>query len=833
MLKVVILYVCCLFFPAAVVIAQLVSPGQYLGYEPGKRYTPHHKIVDYAKSVAAAKPDMVKFEQYGKTYEGRDLVLLYVSSPQNMLRLQEIRKNNLALTGMAKGVQPKVNEETPTIIWLSYNVHGNETSSSEAALKTLYALVDPANADTKRWLQHTVVIIDPCVNPDGRDRYVNWFNGQVGSNYNVDPQAREHNEPWPGGRTNHYNFDLNRDWAWQTQAETQQRMVVYNKWMPQIHVDFHEQGVSEPYYFAPAAEPLHDVITPWQRDFQKEIGKNNARYFDQNGWLYFTKERFDLFYPAYGDTYPTYNGAIGMTYEQGGGPRGGLGIVTSEGDTLTLTDRINHHYTTGLATIEVAAAHSHKLLKEFQKFFDDSRNNSASKVKSYVITSNNAGTMNRLAQLLTLNEITFGIPTITAVNGYDYSTASRAKGKLNKYSLAISTAQPKSVLARVLLEPHSHLVDSNTYDITAWSLPYVYNVQGYSVNEEVPVQPFVPFGDKKVVEPSAYGYLIRYNAISSIKVLAYLLKQGIKVRYTEKPLTYSDKVFERGTLIVLQRGNPASLYNILQSLNNEVEIVGVSTGFMQTGPDFGSPDVKVIEAPKVAVVTGEQVSALAAGEVWHWFDQQIDYPVTLVNASDLSRINLGKYTDLVFPNGNYRLLSDKNFLIRLKDYVTNGGNVIALEGAVEQLAGAEWGLAPKKEIKDDKTQAPYDLVKRYENRERDDLVNAIPGAIYKIELDNSHPLAFGYGNTYYALKQDARVYEFLNDGWNVGVLKKNNYVSGFAGSKVKEQLKDGLVLGVQPMGRGTVVYMADNPLFRQFWEGGKLLFGNAVFLVGQ
>ena len=243
---------------------------------------------------------------------------------------------------------------SPAIVWLSYNIHGNEPASTEAAMKVLYALVDPSNAETKQWLQNVVVVIDPCQNPDGRDRYVNWYNNAVGKNFNADPQSREHDEPWPYGRTNHYNFDMNRDWAWQTQKEMQQKLKLYNDWLPQVHVDLHEQEYDAPYYFAPAAQPYHEVITQWQRDFQVQIGKNNAKYFDANGWLYYTKQIYDLFYPSYGDTYPTYSGAIGMTYEQGG-IDAGLGIKTSTGDTLTLTDRIAHHYTASMSTIEVSA----------------------------------------------------------------------------------------------------------------------------------------------------------------------------------------------------------------------------------------------------------------------------------------------------------------------------------------------------------------------------------------------------------------------------------------------------------------------------------------------
>ena len=237
----------------------------------------HHRVVEYFRSVATAKPEMVKLEKYGQTNEGRELVISIIASPENLKRIETIRQNNLQMAGLSKNSASL--SDAPAIVWLSYNVHGNETSSSEAAMKTLFALVDPSNAATKEWLKNTVVIMDPCINPDGRDRYVNWFNSMVGTTPNADPQSREHIEPWPGGRSNHYNFDLNRDWAWQTQVESQQRIKKYNEWMPQVHVDYHEQGYNEPYYFAPAAEPFHEVITPWQRDFQVLIGRNRCQLF--------------------------------------------------------------------------------------------------------------------------------------------------------------------------------------------------------------------------------------------------------------------------------------------------------------------------------------------------------------------------------------------------------------------------------------------------------------------------------------------------------------------------------------------------------------------------
>jgi len=821
--------VTCILFSACLVAQGLQTPDAFLGYKLGSRYTRHDRLVAYCRSVAQAMPAMVKIEKYGETNEGRELLVAFVASAANLQRLEDIRKNNLRLTGVLQDGTKAEETGAPAIVWLSYNVHGNEPSSSEAAMKTLYTLVDPSNAQSKEWLKNTVVAIDPCLNPDGRDRYVNWFNGMTGAVFNTDPQAREHREPWPGGRSNHYNFDLNRDWAWQTQIESQQRLKKYNEWLPQVHVDYHEQGVNEPYYFAPAAEPFHEVITPWQREFQTTIGKGNAGYFDGKGWLYFTKELFDLFYPSYGDTYPLYNGAIGMTYEQGGGPRGGLGILNEAGDTVTLEDRMMHHYVTGLATIETTSKHAQQVIREFRKFFDDSRAARSNEYKTYVLTSPDEARIAAVKKLLDRNKILYTAAS-GPVEGYRYFTGHDEKAQLDNYSIAISMYQPKSVLARVLLEPQSKLNDSVTYDITAWSIPYAYGVEGYALKEkkEFGAAPAIA---APVIGASTYGYLVPYHALNGAQLLAALLKNGIKVRVSEKPFTCNNKNYDAGTLIILQTSNGAGWSETLAAAAAKFHLSPepIQTGMVEKGADFGSSAVHVVHAPKVAVCTGEGVSSTDAGEIWNLFDQSLEYPVSMVNASDLGRLSLKDYTVLVLPDGFYRALSDKAAMDRLREFVRGGGKIIAIQGAASQLASNDWGFHLKEDKGEDTGR--YASIKKYADRQREAVPGSVPGAIYRVNLDNTHPLAFGYPDYYYTLKQDPGIYEFLKDGWNVGTLRRDNYIAGFTGNRVKGRIKDGVVFGVHEIGSGEVIFFADNPLFRMFWENGKLLFCNAVFMV--
>ena len=841
-----------LFSSAFATFAQdIKSPENFLGYKLGDQFTPHYKIVEYFKYIAQTSKN-VKLVQYGATNEGRPLIAMFIASDENIGKLEEIRENNLRLAGLETAAANSSNgnitktatttatatTNTPVICWLSFNVHGNEPASSETAMLTLFDMVDPANTRTHGWLKNTVVVIDPCLNPDGRERYVNFYNSVRGAIPDANPASREHAEPWPGGRINHYYFDLNRDWAWQTQKETRARLALFNQWLPEIHVDYHEQGFNAPYYFAPAAEPFHKDITAWQREFQTIIGKNNAKYFDQNGWLYFTKQEFDLLYPSYGDTYPIYNGSIGMTYEQGG-ISAGLAVVLRSNDTLTLAERIAHHHSTSLSTVEMASAYAQKLVDEFKKFYDNSRSNPPGEYKTYIIKNDNNDKINALTKMLDRNGIQYGFGLKSDVTGYDYVTGKTEQYSPGQNDLVINAYQPKSVLLNVLFEPKTFVADSNTYDITAWSMPYAYGLSAYGVKESFKpaaaalnvASPGAP------VNTRAYAYVSAWQSVNDVKFLAAVLKRGLKVRYSEKPFEAGGKKFTAGSLLITRAGNdfPGFDQEVTQTaVNLNHELTPLTSGFVEKGADFGSDVVKFIHEPRVMLIIGDGVSAEAMGEVWHFFEQQINYPISLVRYKDLEKTKLGDFDVAIFPDGKYDdFPSDK-----LQGWVRDGGKLISMENAVSQLIDKKgFDIKKKEEKKDDKTDDKPKLpvvIKLYEQRDRDALRATVPGAIYKINLDNTHPLGFGLPAYYYSLKLSDDIYDYLGDNsWNVGTVKKDSYVSGFVGQKSKDKIKDGLLLGVQPLGRGTVVYLVDDPIFRSFWENGKLLFSNAVFMVGE
>lgn len=813
--------------------AQVKSPEEYLGYKIGTKITPHWKMLEYYRYVAEQVPTMVKYEQYGESIERRPLFVYYVSSPNNIAKLEELRLNNLKIAGEWEGTPSLAN--MPAIIWISNNAHGNETSSGEAAMMTLFELVNPKNTKTKKELKSTLVIIDPCLNPDGTERYNNWQNGILGANYNPDLYAREHNEPWPTGRLNHYYFDLNRDWAWQTQQESIVRAKLYNRWLPHIHVDFHEQGINAPYYFPPAAEPLHEVITPWQQEFQGTIGKHNAQYFDKKGWLYFTKERFDLFYPSYGDTYPVYSGAIGMTYEKAGNSSAGLGVYTADKDTLTLVDRSIQHHASGLNLIEIVSQNSSRVVSEFQKFYQQANAGDLSTFQSYVIKYDPAreSSLRALTELLDKNKIRY-YTTSGTFKGIDYASKKNQTYAVKEKDLVIPGNQPKGALVRVLFEPEAKLSDSVTYDITAWSLPYVYGLEGIASSTKVGNTKPYSFETVQNTVANAMGYAFKWDGFASAQLMSALLQRKVAVKASEYAFKMDGVEFPKGSILVMfNNSKPASYKQLIKEQADKfsIKLYPIQSGILEGGKDIGSSDVKTIKAPKVMMLAGDEQRALNVGEVWHYFDQQLQYPIALVNPKDVSGIKWSEIDVFIMPRGNYSFLKDKTQAEAFANWIKGGGKVIALENAISQLSTQPWSNI--KAVKQDSTvKAKENPLKPYGDRERESLKEYTGGAIYKVQFDATHPLMYG-NKEYYTLKQDANLYQYFKDGkgWNVAYIKENGLMSGFVGQHLSKQLKDGLIFGTESVGAGSVIYLVDNVLFRNFWDSGKLIMANALFQV--
>jgi len=833
---------------AADAAGPLLPADQFLGYALGSRFTPQAELSRYVRHVVAHAPGRMRLVRYGQTYEHRPLEVVEVASAENFARLADIQTNSRRLAGLDAGAADR---GLPAICWLSYNVHGNEAVSSEAVMRVLYDLANGQDAQMQGWLKNTVVLVDPCVNPDGHDRYANWYNRVRNENANANPDSWEHREPWPGGRYNHYYFDLNRDWAWQTQQESRQRIALYNQWLPQVHADFHEMGPNSSYYFSPAAKPYHADITAWQRQFQNVIGDYNRATFDKNNWLYFTRETYDLFAPTYGDTWPTFNGAIGMTYEQGGGGAGGVRYARPDGDTLTLAQRIDHHHAASRATIQATAERHDDLLREFQKYFSEAKTKPQGPYKTFVLSAgSDPGQLRLLTQYLERQQISYGFaPRKLSTRGYDYASGRTGAVIVQAQDVLVSMYQSKSTLVKVLFDPKPALEDSLTYDITAWALPYSFGVKAYALAERLEMGGATPAaatmrGSAAAPGATPYAYLARWNGLPDVRFLSRLLQQKVRVRFAAEAFEAEGQKYAPGTLVIPRTGNETLGARLDQLVRAQADSAGVvvqavKSGFASTGRDLGSGSVRAVKAPNVAVVAGPGIDPTAFGEVWHFFEQQLGYPLTVLGTDYLSRVSLSKYDVLILPDGDYSDIYSERGLDALKTWVRGGGRLIALEGAAKFLAGKRDFLLKTKtadstEIRKADKANPYLALRKYGTADRQSIEDLALGSIYRVQLDNTHPLAFGYGDSYAALIRTPLNYRFLGKGgWNVGVIKKDGYTAGYTGRKARKELVDTFVLGTQDLGRGQVVYLGDNPLFRAFWQSGKLLFGNAVFLVGQ
>lgn len=818
--------------------AQVQSPELYFNKTKGEKFTPHHRLVDYVNHAADKSP-LVQVMQYGWTNEDRPLLLAFISTEENLARLEDIRQQNLSLAGL--GEESNTQENT-AIVWLSFSVHGNEAAGSESVPYVLYDLIDPDNTESKTWLENTVVIMDPSVNPDGYSRYTNWQRQMAGKFANSNFDDIEHQEPWPGGRTNHYYFDLNRDWAWQTQIESQQRMKVYNQWLPHVHADLHEMGHNSSYYFAPAARPYHEYITDWQVDFQNTIGRNHARYFDEEGWLYFTKEVFDLFYPSYGDTYPIFSGAIGMTYEQGGSGRGGRVVKTTNGEELSLADRINHHQTTALSTVEISSKNADRLVDEFRKFYNTGP---IGKYKSYVIKqSNNEAAAKALCELLDKQGIEYGtVANDRSSNGFSYQTGKNNSFTIESGDIVVSANQAKSVLAQVLLDPESILEDSLTYDITAWSLPYAYGLDAYALSNDVRPSTNLEFSTKKSksILTKAYAYAIPASGLSSYALTGKLVQAGITSRMNEENVTFAGQGFPPGTIFITRADNRSMEDRLVDKINEivmteSVEVVPISSGFADSGKDLGSNEMRLVTEQNILTIMGDGVSSYTYGQVRHFFDHVINHPITVIEKDQLGGIDLSKYTTLILPDGYYRLSSSEKE--KVATWVSGGGKVIAIGGATRHFVDDD-NFSLQSDVdgeksKEDAVNKQADLAARYNHysdRERKSISNYVPGAVVKLKMDPTHPLAFGMGSEYFSLRTSSTRFPHQTDVSNVGIIEDDPMVVGFMGASIKNKLQNTMVFGVEEKGRGQIIYLVDNPLFRGFWYNGLKLFCNALFLV--
>ena len=831
------------------------SPDQVLGYPLGSRFTPHYRILAYLDSLDRAS-DRVTMERYGATDEGRPLVLLTISDPQNLARRDELQKAYADLADPRRtndAAAQKMAGELPVAVWLSFNIHGNEASSSEAAMGVAYRLAASPDAATQELLRHAVVLINPCLNPDGRDRYVQWLNGVEGSRPDPLPGSREHHEPWPSGRYNHYLFDLNRDWAWLTQVESRARVHAYLAWHPQVHVDFHEMDAGSSYFFFPPEKPIHAMFPPQVLQWGNTFGRGNAAAFDARGWPYYTAEAFDLYYPSYGDSWPTFQGAIGMTYEQAGHSMAGLAFRRQDGDTLTLTDRAHHHYVAAMATVTTAVQHRRDRLMDFHRFFVRDR---ASGPQAYLFPPGDDPP--RTAELMTLL-MTHGAEVYQTkdgispdkLHGYGGNDAGRS---LPAGTYVVPLDQPLFRFLQAVLEPSPALSDTFFYDVSAWALPYAFGVRAYwsesKISGSLTRLQESPHVAGELIKPDAtYAYLIPWSRNDAAIAAADLLSKNVRVHFVDRKMQVGSEAFSEGTLIVFRNDNDARLSAIMKHVVDETgtRAVGVSSGLTDSGPDLGSDHVRALKEPRVALLSGDAVGPTSLGACWFLLDRVYNVPHSLVQIDDLSERVLNNYTVLVFPDdeaggSGYSQLIDSTKVAVLKRWVENGGVYVGLGGGAFFAAADKAGLSSVKSLPDSagkpsvKGEDPKarELKRRLETgaeRERRQRLEEVPGTIFRIKIDPQHPLGFGYSGEAQVFKMSREALDLGPEGTNVAWFTASAKVSGYASRENVERFKEKPFLIDEPRGRGHVVLYVEDPNFRVFWYGLNRMFLNSIYFL--
>jgi Zinc carboxypeptidase. len=827
------------------------SPRQVLGYDIGERFTPSEQVAGYFRVLEAGSP-RVKVTQYGESYEGRPMVFAVITSEKNHARLDAIRANSAAInrpdTTSADAAQ-KIAADQPVIVWLAFGVHGNESSSSEAAMLVGQQLLD-GSSEMSSILDRCVIIIDPVQNPDGRDRFVNWYRSVCGASPDDGPDSREHREPWPGGRFNHYMSDMNRDWAWATQRETQARVAAYRTWNPQLFVDFHEMGRRSTYFFPPNAHPRNTNISEDIQKWLETFGRANADAFSMKEWPFFVHERYDLFYPGYGDSWPSLRGAIGMTYEVGGQDSGGLIVRNEDGLLLTLRDRADRHFTTAMTTIRTAAEHRPELiLFNYESLASHYR----SATNSYLVlpdSPNLAMSMKMLQQQgIVVQRLEDRLRLrVTPIESDAPETRDFPAG-----TAVISAHQPLGALAESLLERTPQLppdflteqrkrVDADEedefYDVTAWAIPIADNLEAFMLRGEVAGALSEWHGTPGAAfQPARFAYLVSALDPAVYHVAGRLLDQHIRFSVSEESLGGASDL-PRGSLAILRNKNPQ------KDFDDQLRAIATATGasFVPVdsawtqGVSLGSSKVHWVRDPKIALLAGSPVNPTSFGTLWHILDIDVPIPHSVIAAEHLSSIDLDRYRVLVLPDGErYAASFSKAVVERLQGWVHDGGVLVAVQGAGDFLRDKDVEVSKVKTSPDrdaDDDDDARDEEKGEPATPKQERYNdyRIPGAAFRTQMNDRSFLTFGVPRSPSVILEGTTALlpvEHKIDNV-VTVLPNDPVASGFAWPESVDRFKASVYLVIEKYGEGRVITFAGEPDYRLFWRGTLPLFLNSV-----
>ncbi|PKD43374.1 M14 family metallopeptidase [Rhodohalobacter barkolensis] len=830
--------------------SDVTSPADFLGYQPGEEYSHHYQLGAYLKNLAS-ESDRVSVITYGQTYEGRDLWLVIITNEENHANLEQIRENNLSLAdfeGLSSNEAAELAEDHPAIVWLSYGVHGNEASSAEAALQTAYRLAAAEDDESARFRDESVVIIDPILNADGRDRYVTWYKSSQANMLNTDAADLEHDEIWPGGRTNHYWFDLNRDWVWLVHPESRGRIAEYQKWMPQVHLDIHEQGFNNNYFTMPGTTPRNLQLPDDYEEWSDRFGRGTIEEFDKHNINYATTEGFDFFYPGYGSSYPSLMGGIGMLAEQGGHSRGGRAVETEEGYILTLEQRIFDHYKNSVATVRTAVENREELLNYFRESLNPA--NSKVETKAYILPDNpNDHTYDVIDIMLKQGvKVERAGENFSLRNAFDYWDNEPQRRSFSEGDFIIRTNQTKHMFITTLFEPEMAIEDSVMYDMSVWSIPMAYNLDAARVNDDPSVSTSVvdeaPAREKGVINPSAeYAFVIDWNQPTAPKALGELWRRGYKVRSAEKIFTKDGVEFSRGSLIVMLGRNYDKRSDASRDMQEIADYAGViirglETGRMDSGMDLASRSSTVLDQPKVAMVIDQPFNSYTAGQIWFQFDQNVEYGISRIRSHRLASIDLDEYDVIILPGqGGSAPHYGESQQQAVKEWVERGGTLVATEASSHSLTQdrMEWiNVELVKEEEEDEDAPDVAAYTPYEARVDTFGLRRIPGASFKSHVDVTNPLAFGVKEKLYSLTYNTDQMVPSSSYQVVGYYEKdpeNLLVSGYASQENIQKAAGNVFAGVASMGRGKVVLLADNTQYRMFWRGPERLMINAVMLM--
>ena len=828
------------FFPDSVQFnADIPSPGEFLGREIGARHTRHARIVAYFQMLAR-RSDRMTVTEIGKTNELKSMIFGVVTAPEHHTHLDSLRRQHLRLSDPSASVENVADH--PIVVQLGYGVHGDEPSSSEVAMLQAYHLVAGQGAAVERYLEEGIFLIEPVLNPDGRDRHTQWVNMHRGSPPVADPLDREHNERWPSGRTNHYWFDLNRDWFPLTQVESRHRMDYYHRWRPNVVTDFHEMGTNSTYFFEPT-EPVNswNQLVPDRvyTDLTDDFTENWSDALDGLRTPYFTKEVFDNSYPGYGSTYPNMQGGIGFVFEQASS-RGH--VQESETRTVTFPYTIRNHLRNSLATVETAIAQKETLLRHQREFFTEALDRADDfETDAYVFGhGQDTSRVNAFLDLLLQHEIeVYELGDSYSAGGTTYEPGS---------AYVVPTRQPQYLMVRSMFEKVTSFPDSTFYDTSAWSAALSYGLPHTAVQDAS-----VPQGDSVASVPersgigmvpnSAVAYLIDWSDYRAAQALQVLHDHDVTTKVAYEPFEIATqggtRSYPRGTIQVPVQPQdiaPDSLHRLVEHAERhaQLNIQSAPTSLSRDGIDLGSGSFEPLDAPNPLMLVGDGVSSYEAGEVWHLLDTRVNLPIPKVDRSDWDRVVLSDYNTLVLVSGRYDFLEASD-VDALRRWLERGGTLLTIRGATEWAVDAglvnDPALTSNGETTD--TAATDDTTERYDYASAEERTGAqrIGGSIYEVDLDRTHPLAFGLTQDRFPVYRNHDIFlpPTENPYSTVARYTDDPLLSGYVSEENLEKIRGSASLAVDDVGSGRVVLFVDNPNFRGMWYGTNRLFLNALF----